>query len=242
MPTVATAYLGVNLSRSPVDDLRVREAIDDAIDRRALVAEVYPAGLAKPATSLVSPEVFGFSPAHRRHSPDLDRAKRLLSEAGAEPGTRIHLDYQESYAPVVENLVRALAEVGIVVVPRLHQYEAFYRRIETAENELFLFSWSYRIADASPFLDAFVHSRDSLRGLGSFNGAMIRDDDLDQMIEQAAHETRSEARLELLQLALADVSAVHAYLPLYQTATLALVREPFSVVGTRARPQDVRLR
>jgi peptide/nickel transport system substrate-binding protein len=242
MPTVATAYLGINLTRPPLDDLRVRQAIDDAIDRKALVSEVYPEGLAKPATSLVSPEVFGFSPLHRRQEPDLARARRLLAEAETEPETRLFLDYQENYAPVVENLVRALAEVGIVVEPRRHQYDVFYRRIETAENDLFLFSWNYRIADASPFLDAFVHSRDPLRGLGSFNGAMIRDDGLDRMIEAAAHETRSEARLEMLQLALADVGAVHAYLPLYQTATLALVREPFSFVGTRARPQDVRVR
>jgi peptide/nickel transport system substrate-binding protein len=189
---------------------------------------------------LVSPEVFGFSPAHRRHGPDLDNARRLLAKIGFEPGTRIHLDHQENYVPVVETLVNQLAKAGVEVEPRLHEYEAFYRRIESAENELFLFSWNYRIADASPFLDAFVHSRDPIRGLGSFNGAMIRDIDLDRMIEEAAHEARSETRLELLQLVLADVSAVHAYLPLYQTATLALVREPFDFVGSRARPQDVR--
>jgi ABC-type oligopeptide transport system substrate-binding subunit len=135
-----------------------------------------------------------------------------------------------------------LAEVGLEIVPRLHQYETFYRRIEEAENELFLFSWNFRIADASPFLDAIVHSRDPLRGLGSFNGAAVDDPELDRLIEEAAHETRSEARLELLQLVLADVSSVHAYLPLFQPAALALVRDPFDVVGRRIRPQDVRLR
>ena len=240
MPTVATTYLGINLSRPPLDDVRVREAIDDVIDRSRLVAEIFPRGLATPAMSLVSPEVFGFSPAHRRHGPDLERAKRLLSDAGVAPGIRIHLDHQENYAPVIGPVVSALAEVGIEIEPRLHQYEAFYRRIESAENELFLFSWNYRIADASPFLDAFVHSRDPLHGLGNFNGAMIRDAQLDRMIEEAAHETRSETRLEMLQLALSDVSAVRAYLPLYQRATLALVRDSYSVVGSRARPQDIR--
>jgi ABC-type transport system substrate-binding protein len=211
------------------------------IDRTKLVAEVYPKGLAKPAFSLVSPEVFGFSPGHRRSGPDIDRARKLLAEAGVAPGTRIHLDHQENYSPVVGSVVDALAEAGIEVQPRLHQYEAFYRRIESAENELFLFSWNYRIADASPFLDAFVHSRDPLHGLGNFNGAMIRDADLDRMIEEAAHETRSENRLELLQSVLADVGAVRAYLPLFQTATITLVRDPYSVIGSRTRPQDIRL-
>jgi len=242
LPTVGTAYLGINMTRPPLDDLRVREAIDDLIDRQKLVAEVYPPGLATPAMSLVSPEVFGYSPAHRRHGPDLDGARQLLAAAGVPPGTRLQLDYQERYASVVDPLVDSMAEAGIEIELRLHQYEAFYRRIEAAENELFLFSWNFRIADASPFLDAIVHSRDPLRGLGSFNGAAVGDPELDRMIEEAAHETRSETRLELLQLVLADVGAVHAYLPLFQPAAIALVRDPFDVVGRQVRPQDVRLK
>ena len=242
LPAVATAYLGINVTRPPLDDLRVREAIDAVIDRSRLVSEVYSLGLAKPATSLVSPEVFGFSPAHRRHGSDLERAKRLLAEARVAPGTRLKLDYQERYASVVEPLVNSMAEVGFEIEPQLHQYESFYRRMETAENELFLFSWNFRIADASPFLDAIVHSREPLRGLGRFNAAAVSDPELDRMIEEAAHETRSEARLELLQLVIADVGAAHAYLPLFQPAVLSLVREPFDVVGRQVRPQNVRLK
>ena len=242
LPTVATAYLGINVNQTPLDDIRVREAIDDVIDRSKLVAEIYPPGLATPATSLVSPEVFGFSPSHRRHGPDLAKAKQLLAEAGLRPGTRLKLDHQERYASVVGPLADMLAEIGIVIEPRLHQYESFYRRIEAAENELFLFTWNFTIADASPFLDAIVHSRDPLRGFGNFNGAAVSEPELDRQIEEAAHETRSEARLELLQLVLADVGAVHAYLPLFQPAALALVRDPFDVAGRQVRPQDVRLR
>ena len=158
------------------------------------------------------------------------------------PGARLRLDYQERYTFMIGALVESLAEVGLEIVPRLHQYETFYRRIEEAENELFLFSWNFRVADASPFLDAMVHSRNPLRGWGGLNGAAVSNPDLDRLIEEAAHETRSEARLDLLQLVLTDVGAVHAYLPLFQPARLALVRDPFDIVGRQVRPQDVRLR
>ncbi len=242
LPAVATTYLGINVTRPPLDDLRVREAIDDVIDRSKLVAEIYSSGLATPATSLVSPEVFGFSPAHRRHGGDLDRARGLLADARFAPGTRLKLDYQERYESVVGPLVDSMAEVGIEIEPQLHQYESYYHRLETAENELFLFSWNFNIADASPFLDAVVHSREPLRGLGSFNAAAVSDPELDRLIEEAAHETRSETRLELLQLVLAEVGAVHAYLPLFQPAVLSLVQEPFDIVGRRVRPQNVRLK
>jgi peptide/nickel transport system substrate-binding protein len=242
LPVVTTTYLGINVSRPPLDDLRVREAIDGLIDRKKIVTEIFPPGLATPAWSIVSPEVFGFSPGHRRHGPEVEKAKRLLAEAGVASGTRLRLDHQERYAPMVGPLAEALAEAGIEIEPKTHQYESLYRRIEMAENELFLFSWNFRIADASPFLDAIVHSRDPVRGLGSFNGAAMGDPELDRMIEEAAHETRSEARLELLQQVLADVGLVHAYLPLYQPADLALIREPFEISGRQVRPQNVRMR
>jgi peptide/nickel transport system substrate-binding protein len=242
LPTVATTYLGINLTRPPLDDLRVREAIDDVIDRRRLVADLYPNGTAIPATSLVPPEVYGFSPAQRLHGPDLDRARRLLAEAGIAPGTRLRLDYQGRYAFMIGALVDALAEVGLQVEPRRHAYETFYRRIEEAENELFLFSWNFRVADAAPFLEAIVHSRDPLLGWGNFNGAAVSDPSLDRLIEQAGHETQSELRHEMLQMVLNDVAMAHAYLPLLQPAVFALVREPFDIVGRKLRPQDLRPR
>jgi peptide/nickel transport system substrate-binding protein len=242
LPTVATTYLGVNVSLPPLDDVRVRAAIDDAIDRSRLVAQTYPAGFATPATTLVSPEVFGYSPELRRHGPDVERARQLIAEAGVTPGIRLQLDYQGRYVSVVAPIVDMLAEIGIEVTPQRHQYENFYRRIETAKNQLFPFSWNFNVADASPFLEAIVHSRNPLEGFGSFNGAAVSDPEVDFRIEEAAHETRSEVRLEMLQLLLADVSAVHAYLPLFQPAVLAFVRQPFDIVGRRVRPQDVRLR
>lgn len=197
-------------------------------------------GTAIPATSLVSPEVFGFSPDHRSDDPDPERARRLLAEAGVEPGTKVRLDYQGRYSFMIPALIELLGEAGLEVEPRLHAYETFYRRIEEAENELYLFSWNFQIADAVPFLEAVVHSRDPRGSWGNFNGAAVSDPDLDRLIEQAAHETRSEMRLEMLQKLLAEVGAAHVYLPLSQPAVLALAREPYDIVGSKLRPQDVR--
>jgi peptide/nickel transport system substrate-binding protein len=241
MPAIATTYLGINVRHAPLDDVRVREAIHALIDRERLVSELYPMGTAIPATSLVAPEVFGFSPDHRSHDPDPERARRLLAEAGVEPGTKVRLDYQDRYAFMIPALVELLAEAELEVEPRRHAYETYYRRIEEAENELFLFSWNFQIADAAPFLEAIVHSRDLRGSWGNFNGTAVSDPNLDLLIEQAAHETRSEMRLEMLQRLLAEVETIHVYLPLSQPAVLTLAREPFDVVGRKLRPQDVRL-
>ena len=240
---VAVSYLGLNLAASPLDDPLVREAIEAAIDRPALVAAVFPAGTADPARSLVPAEVFGYSPAHRRPDADPGRARELLRRAGLGGGAPLLLDCAERYLPAAEHIAAALASVGLEVEVRAMPYEAFYRRLEAGESELFLFTWSFRLADASLFLDAFVHSRDASRGLGTFNGAGIASAEIDELIDLAAIEPNAATRLERLQEALSRVVEINAYQPLYQPRYLSLVRDGFAVEGpalTMPRPQDIR--
>ena len=242
IPVTATTFLALNVSKPPLDDLRVRQAVDLAIDRPSLVAGIYPEATTRPADSLVSPAVFGFSPDHRSNGADLERARQSLADAGVAPGTAVHLDFPGRYSELVQPLKDALAEIGLIAVPQQHSFDAFYRRIEEAANQMFIFTWSFRVADASPFLDAFVHSRDPLRGLGMFNGAAFASPDLDAAIERAAHEPRSDVRLQLLQDLLLKVSEERVYLPLLHPSVMTLVREPFILDHRQVRPQDIHLR
>lgn len=240
---VAVSYLGLNLAASPLDDPLVREAIEAAIDRPALVAAVFPAGTADPARSLVPAEVFGYSPAHRRPEADPGRARELLRRADLGGGSRLVLDCAERNRAAAEHIAAALSSVGLEVEVRAMPYEAFYRRLEAGESELFLFTWSFRLADASLFLDAFVHSRDASRGLGTFNGAGIARAEIDELIDLAAIEPNAATRLERLQEVLSRVVEINAYQPLYQPRYLSLVRDGFAVEGpalTMPRPQDLR--
>jgi peptide/nickel transport system substrate-binding protein len=242
---VATTYLGLNLSSGPLDRPLVREAIETAIDQSALLATVFPPGTAAAAPTLVPPEVFGYRPEHRRMPVDVARARELLREAGLAEQARLRLDCAERYLPVAEFLASALAQVGLDVEINAMPYEVFYRRLERGETELSLFTWSFRVADASLFLEAFVHSRDGSRGLGTFNGAGIADRELDQAIDLLASEPSSAARLERLQELLSRVIGLHAYIPLFQPKYLSLAREGVVIDGpalTMPRPQDVRRR
>jgi ABC-type transport system substrate-binding protein len=243
-PGVATTFLALNVSAAPFDDSRVRRAIDLAIDRRALVTAVYPQGMAKAAASLVPPEVFGFSGQGESRRVDLEESRRLITDAEIAENLSLKLEHSGRYAPLVEFLVASLAEVGLEVESASFPYETFYRRIEDASNQLYIFSWIFRIPDASPFLDAIVHSRKPLLGLGRFNGTSFSDHEVDGLIEQAARGSLTARRHDLLRETLASVSEADVYLPLFHPSNLALVRGPFSLSeSTRplARPQDVHL-
>ena len=241
--SVRTTFLALNVSEGPFDDPRVRRAIDLAIDRRLLVEEVFPEGTVRATQSLVPPEVFGYGAGDGRHAADPELARSLLAESGATAGAPLYLDHFNRYPPFVDFLVTSLQVVGLEVEPRAPTYEAFYRSIEEAGSQLYIFSWYFRVADALPFLDTLVHSRNPLLGLGHFNGTAFSDPQLDTLIEEAAREPLTARRLERLQGALARTAAAHVYLPLFQPSNLALVREPFLLEGASGplpRPQDVR--
>ncbi len=136
---------------------------------------------------------------------DRERARQLLAAAGGQSGGPLRLAFAEVNAAVAEHLMTDLAEIGLEVEAETLPYEVFYRRVEEASCDLFLFNWTYRVADASKFLDTFVRSRDPVRGFGTFNGAALADPEIDQLIESAVIEPVSSARLEKLQEAVAMV-------------------------------------
>lgn len=242
-PAVAITYLGLNSSVPRLADIRVRQAIGLAIDRTHLVESIFPAGAASAAFSLVPPEVFGYSPEHVRAEVDPDRARNLLAAAGGRSRGILKLAFADINAEVAQHLLNDLAEVGLAVEAEPLPYEVFYRRVEEGSCDLFLFKWTYRVADASKFLDTFVRSRDPLRGFGTFNGAALSDPEIDRLIESAVIEPVSSVRLEKLQEAVARVGEQHVYLPLFKPSNLALVREGVEVATEglpMLRPQDFR--
>jgi peptide/nickel transport system substrate-binding protein len=231
----------LNTSVREFADIRVREAVDFGIDRRRLVATVFPEGAARPAFSMVPPEVFGYSPDHRQSEFDEDRARRLLAEHGGRAKEPLRLAYAERNQLVAEHLVSVLVEIGLDVEGELLPYEVFYRCLQEESSDLFVFTWTYRVPDASQFLDTFVRTRDPERGVGTFNGVALADPEIDALIDNAVVEPNSVLRLEKLQQAVADVVGEYVYLPLYKPSRLALVRDE---IGTAAqghpmlRPQD----
>jgi len=76
-----TLYYRINLDVPPLNDIRVRRAINYAIDRKTLIDNVYD-GLGEPASEIFLPTVVGYDPAVKWDY-DPDKAKQLLAEAKA---------------------------------------------------------------------------------------------------------------------------------------------------------------
>ncbi len=227
-PAAVTAILGCNVLMPPLDDVRVREAIDLAIDREALVRE---AGLhrAEPAVGLVPQSVVGALPAKGPRGSDPERARALLAEAGWSGGVDLTLEHSGLPGSVIEVLGRQLARAGIRVTPVCRPWETFYRRLLDRQCQLAVFGWEFPFGDASDLLDALVHSRDPARHLGLQNGSGYANPEVDRWIEAADREPRTLARRDLIHRALRQVRTDRPLIPLYHRSRIALVRRPFDI-------------
>jgi peptide/nickel transport system substrate-binding protein len=110
----------LDTTKPPFDDVRVRQAINYAIDRDAM-AESLLQGTGTPAPQYIPPSDPGYSPDQDLYTFDPDKAKALLTEAGYPDGFTMRLSFPTSGSgnmipiPMNETLQRDLATVGITV-------------------------------------------------------------------------------------------------------------------------------
>jgi peptide/nickel transport system substrate-binding protein len=84
--TMDNLHMPLNLMREPFDDVRVRHALNYAIDKQALVDSVY-FGYAKPLDdSPLAPPMWGYQPVGTYYNYDVDKANELMAEAGLADG------------------------------------------------------------------------------------------------------------------------------------------------------------
>ena len=132
-------YLMMNLEDPKLRDLRVREAIALAIDRKAIVDAKF-AGRAVLATGLVPPMQAMYSADVPRWDHDPARARALLAAAGYGPDHPLTLVYKttsDSFrADIARVIARQLGEVGIVVEVQPFEFGTFFNDIKQGNFQL----------------------------------------------------------------------------------------------------------
>jgi peptide/nickel transport system substrate-binding protein len=101
-------HIHLNSSRPPLDDPRVIEAINYAVDREFL-AELIGGGTL-PAGGNIPPGVLGYNPDLAPIPYDPDRARQLLAEAGLPDGLEIEISFKPAIHPRWPQFQEALAE------------------------------------------------------------------------------------------------------------------------------------
>ena len=101
---------------SPIQDKRVRQAMNLAVNREAIVASLY-GGATVPASQVVIPQAFGFDASLTPYPYDPDRAKSLLADAGYENGfdfpVEVNMTMGGNAAAVFQQVSIDLSRIGV---------------------------------------------------------------------------------------------------------------------------------
>jgi peptide/nickel transport system substrate-binding protein len=141
-PSVLLTYMLVNNEDPVLADRRVRHAIALALDRPAIVDAKF-GGRAVLATGLLPPAHWAYSGDVARYDHDLERARRLLDEAGHRPGitgVRLRLVYKTSadaFRVAIARVIAAqLATVGIAVEVRSFEFATFFADVKKGNYQI----------------------------------------------------------------------------------------------------------
>jgi peptide/nickel transport system substrate-binding protein len=204
--------------RNPFKDVRVRKALNLAVDREA-IRRVTMRGLSIPAGIMIAPGVHGYSKeldiVPRQ---DLAGAKRLLAEAGYPDGFEFTLDCPNNRYVNDEEICQALvamwAKAGLKVKLNAMPFASFIPKLLAMDNSAYLLGWGVPTFDALYTLQSLVRTK-TTGADGNFNQGRISDLKLDNTIDAIKIATDPKARDALIREALEKTRDEAYYVPLH---------------------------
>jgi peptide/nickel transport system substrate-binding protein len=150
-PGFKVVYLGFNPAFPALNDVRMRQAIDMAIDRAALTGKLLR-GSATPVGQIVSSLAFGYDPAMKPTEYNPDGARELVRQAGYS-GEPIPLQYNNDFIASGDDVAQAVAgylkAVGINVATQALDYTSFITLWSKRKMPgIHLFVWGGVLLDA----------------------------------------------------------------------------------------------
>ncbi len=238
-PSLAVSYLAINQQSPALKDVRVRRALNLAIDRETITQKVLklgePAayGIVPPGTANYPGGVaFDFRklPAPAR----LAEAQSLMREAGFGPANRLTLRYATTTSADNRRLAAVLQAMLSQIYVRLEiaatGVPIHFRNLRERQYDLGIANWYADFNDAANFLDL-------LRSDAGNNYAGYRNPAFDNLMARATVQADTRARAALLAQAEALALRDYPWIPLRFPAQTELVAKVLR--GWAANPRSL---
>ena len=212
-PALRLWYMGVNVTRGPLKDVRVRQAIAHAVDTRTLLQQLMN-NRGTLAAGIIPPALDGSDPSRTPLAYDTAAARKLLTDAGLGSGVDLEL-WSSQTAPfprLAEAIQAYLKVVGIRV--KLVQRDASTMRAaaRAGQTDLVLKDWFADYPDAENFLYPLLHSAN--KGVGG-NVSFYSNAAFDKLVNEARVENDATKRATLYRQADSLAYSEVALFPLF---------------------------
>jgi ABC-type transport system substrate-binding protein len=215
-------FLGLRPTGPALDDVRVRQAIAHALDRRALVAQA-PA-TRREATGILPPGLPGYSPEAKALTYAPERARQLLAESGYPDGDGLPplVLLTASTTPgatrLVEQIRDDLAAVGFRLDVRRVTWSELEREIDARSAPAFLLGWIADLPDPDSFLRSLFEPD------GAANYLDFRDEESARLLTAGSRELNPVLRARIYREAERRILSLAPIVPLHYTVGILAVR------------------
>jgi len=196
--TANTGYLFLNTEMKPFDDVRVRRAMNHAIDKRRVIK--FTGGLSVVANGIVPPSMPWTNPSLPSYEYSPEKARALLREAGLPNGfkTVLFIDTDPIGKGMAEGMQQDLRAVGIEVELKVISNSAFEVKAGSRAGKVAcgIYGWSQDYPDPSNFLDVLFNG-DRITDQNCNNKAFYSNPEVNRRLALAGDSLDSEERMRL---------------------------------------------
>jgi dipeptide transport system substrate-binding protein len=161
-PGLNVGYLAYNTTKKPFDDVRVRKAINMAINKQAIIDAVYlSTGVA--AKNPIPPTQWSYNDAIKDDAFDPAAAQKLLAAAGLPNGFTTDLwamPVQRPYNPnakrIAELMQADLAKIGVKAEIKSFEWGEYRKRLQAGEHQMGMLGWTGDNGDPDNFLHTLL--------------------------------------------------------------------------------------
>ena len=204
-PGLNVGYLAYNTTKKPFDDVRVRKAINMAIDKKSIVSAVYlSTGVA--ATNPIPPTQWSYNKAIKDDAFDPAAAKKALAAAGYPNGFTTDLwamPVQRPYNPnakrIAELMQADLAKIGVKAEIKSFEWGEYRKRMQNGEHQMGMLGWTGDNGDPDNFLNTLLGC-DSAKTNGS-NVAKFCYQPFEELVQKAKIVSNPAERTKLYEKA-----------------------------------------
>ena len=219
---------------NPFKDLRVRQAVSQAIDRKAIVTRIMD-GAAAPANQFIPGNMFGAMPDAPELPFDPANAKKLLAEAGYPNGFEVTLsatnDRYINDGQIAQAIAQYLTQIGIKTNVDAMTRSIFFTKRSGQEFSFSQGGWGSTTGEASSFLRAFVATRNKDKAVGLSNYGGFSDPEFDPIILKAITTVNEAEREKLLRQAGKRAMEQMSHIPIHFESSIWAFRSDLDVKG-----------
>lgn len=221
------AYAGFNMENEKFSDVRVREAINLAVNFDEIIdAPTIMNGLATRANTPLSIKAAGHNDEIEAYEYDPERAKELLEEAGVTDLEFTIITNENATRVAIATVMQAqLDEVGIKVNVEQMEWGAYLDATANGDHEMFILGWTAVTGDPTYGITPLFHTEN----MGSAgNRTFYSNSELDALLEEAYVADNEEERYELYGEAQQMIMDDYIHVPFYYQERVAAMRNNIS--------------